>query len=458
MLSHDETAIIAQCTPHGSGAIALLRLTGANAIEIATRMSKCASEKNIAQVPTHTIHFGWVVDTDGNNLDQVLFLVMHAPRTFTGQDTVEITCHNNPFIIESIIQQALLHGARVAREVEFSRRAVQNNKIDILQAEAIKDLIHANTSVALKSSMAQLEGSLSAWSQHIEKGLLKALAYCEASFEYLDEEMEFASDVQKILETLVADIETMNVQFNQQEQIRQGIRIVIIGAVNAGKSSLFNALLKKDRSIVTEVPGTTRDTVEAGLYRNGNYWTLVDTAGLRQTDDMIEQIGIDRAMNEAKTADVVVLVYDGSRAMTLEEHAVYADLHQKYAGKIIVVRNKSDLPRMQQTLLSADEYTCSRASKTAVDAIESAIQEKIKQLLSTCNAPYLLNQRQMHELQTLKKHIEQILAMLSDDTNVQYELLAVHIKDALQIISSLTGKSISEQGMDTIFREFCVGK
>ena len=309
--------IIAQCTPQGTGAIALLRLSGDNTFAIADAISKLPGNKIISALPTHTIHYGWVVDKNGAHIDQVLFLLMRAPHTFTGDDTVEITCHNNPFIIQNITQAALAAGARLAQEGEFSRRAVSNNKIDIIQAEAINDLIHANTQLTLKQSLSQLEGSFSHWVVSIEKQLIKALALSDASFEFLDEEnMEFSTQIKEIIDAVLTTITNLKNTFNQQQQIRNGIRIAIIGSVNAGKSSLFNALLNQERAIVTNIAGTTRDAIEAGLYKNGNYWTLIDTAGLRTTDDIVEQLGISRSHEEAHKADIILLVFDGSQQLS----------------------------------------------------------------------------------------------------------------------------------------------
>src|SRR4030095_14785912 len=237
--SHD--IIIAQCTPHGSGAIALLRLSGDNAVTIADAISSLPDGKKLSTQLTHTIHYGWVIDAHGNHIDQVLFLLMRAPHTFTGNDTVEITCHNNPFIIQNILSAAIAAGARLAQEGEFSRCAVENNKIDIIQAEAINDLIHANTQLALKQSLSQLRGSFTQYISAIEKQLIKALALSEASFEFIDEEhMEFNLQIKEIIDEILTTSTTLKTSFNQQQQIRQGIRIAIIGSVNAGKSSLFN--------------------------------------------------------------------------------------------------------------------------------------------------------------------------------------------------------------------------
>lgn len=225
IVSHDEHPIIAQCTPKGSGAVALLRLTGLGAIEIATKLSKLAGNKQLIAIPTHTIHYGWVIDCNGITIDQVLFLIMHSPHTFTGQDTVEITCHNNPFIIEAIITQAIIHGARLATEGEFTKRAVLNNKIDIVQAEAINELIHANTQLSLKKSLAQLEGSFSHWIATLEKQLTHALALSEAmnkSYMELVSLMESVkNDTTQLLNQVTPDLIML---FNKLWNAHQGIK------------------------------------------------------------------------------------------------------------------------------------------------------------------------------------------------------------------------------------------
>lgn len=458
LLSHDEEAIIAQCTPVGSGSIALLRLAGINTITIITKISKLASRKKFTEATTHTIHYGWVVDKHGNHIDQVLFLLMYAPNTFTGQDTVEITCHNNPFIIEHIIQRAIENGARPAQQGEFSKRAVLNNKIDLVQAEAINELIHANTQMALKKSLAQLEGSFSHWITTIEKNLTKALALSEVSFEFIDEEdIEFASQIKNIINNTLKIIIDLENTFEYQQQIRQGIRIAIIGAVNAGKSSLFNVLLNKDRAIVTNIPGTTRDAIEIGLYKQGNYCTLVDTAGLRQTTNIIEQEGIKRSFNEAHNADIILLVLDGSRKITDQEHAIYSKLIMQYKSKIILIRNKIDLSLYQDdTLPSITIINISTKEKRNIHLIEHAIEQKINSLFHTIESPFLLNKRQFNLLVHLKKKLITLESMLHNNT--QYELISYHLNSALSQLSELTGKSISETGMDAVFREFCVGK
>lgn len=453
LYTRDEETIIAQCTPRGSGAIALLRLSGVNAIEVANILCKLPQGKKLAEQQTHTIHYGWVIREDGAHLDQVLFLLMRAPATFTGQDTVEITCHNNQFLIETIIKEAIRLGARYAQEGEFSRRAYLHGKIDLTQAEAIDELIRANTEFALKKSLAQVEGSFSSWVQALEKKLIKAAAWCEASFEFLDEGGDFVEEITQQLHTILEQISQLKTSFDAQKHIRQGIRIACIGSVNVGKSSLFNALLGQNRAIVADVAGTTRDSIEAGVYRNGVYWTFIDTAGLRQTADAIEAAGIERSHAEAQLADVIILAFDSSRALSAQEQAVYDAIIAAHEKKIVFVATKSDLPAIAEI---SGAFPISTITGSGIAELEQELDTKVAQLLQTHEAPFLVNKRQFQLLEQLEKNIHQIITLCRGD--VQYELVAHRLRDTLENLSELTGKSVSEAALDAVFKEFCVGK
>lgn len=459
--AHDEEPIIAQCTPSGSGAIALLRLTGVGAVAIADALSALPSGKKLSEASTHTIHFGYVVDRQRVHIDQVLFLLMRAPHTFTGQDTVEITCHNNAFIIQAIIGEAISHGARVAQPGEFSKRAVVNEKIDLLQAEAINELIHANTQHALKQSLAQLKGTLSCFVADIEQELVRALALSEASFEFLDEEyLEFGAQIHATVTHVRDTITNIKKQFNEQSRIREGLRIALVGSVNAGKSSLFNALLGADRAIVTPIAGTTRDVIEAGVYRNGNYWTLVDTAGIRETDDIIEQEGIRRSFDEAHRADIILAALDSSRPLTNQEQTFYEQLASTYGTKAIIVLTKSDTQAHTQFPALAGKHTLEVSTVTShnMPALEELIEHMIGKLLGAQQScAFLLNKRHFSILLTVEQKLEELDALLHA-SRVPYELVSYHLNDLLATLCELTGKSVSERGMDAVFREFCVGK
>jgi tRNA modification GTPase len=457
LYSRDDETIVALCTPQGRGALALIRLSGNDARQIAASLSLLPHNKKLEDQPSHTIHLGWIIDHNQQPIDQVMLSVMCAPKTFTGQDTVEITAHNNQFIIEAIIEQAVRQGARLAHEGEFTKRAFLQGKIDLLQAEAIHDLIHAQTQATLKKSLSQLEGSFSARINELEKELITTLAWSEASFEFLDEEEEFGQQISEKLSLIIKKIADLKKNFSLQQQLRQGIRIAFIGAVNAGKSSLFNTLLGQKRSIVTSIAGTTRDSIEAGLYYKENFWTLIDTAGLRETLDSIEQEGIQRSYEEAHKADIIILVIDGSRRLSPQEHGVYTALFENYHHKIILVQNKADLPEAYDARSLPRTPLKVSCTDSSWSIIEQKIEEKINELTRQLESPFLLNKRHYNLLLGLEQKIIALLPLLTS-LAIPYELVSYHLRDALECSSEMTGKSISEEALDKVFKEFCVGK
>lgn len=457
--SPDETAIAALCTPRGSGAIALIRICGHKAPEIVDQIAVISQNQTLNTAPSHTIHYGKIVDKERNLVDRVLFLLMKAPKTFTGQDTVEISCHNNPFVIDKILQLLFDNGARPAREGEFCKRAVLNEKLDLTQAEAVNELIHANSPWILQKSLSQLEGTLSNWMHTLEQQVLHALTLCNASFEFIEEDnIEFGEQIHDILRKLCDHISELQSHYQRQNLIRQGVRIAIIGSVNAGKSSLLNLLLGSKRAIVSDQPGTTRDTIEASLMIDGLYWTIIDTAGIRQTNNSIEKEGIIRSLQEAHRADIVLLVYDGSHPLHDQEAIAYQDLISKYAQKILAVRTKKDLVQQPShpPTDNIDLVTSIEQPETAQQLI-TLIQQRVIKLIGQHNAAFLLNDRQLKTLNTLKQHLVQSQSLLLTKP-IAYELVSHHLQDALVCISEFTGKTISEQTMDAVFRTFCVGK
>lgn len=457
-ISYNDQTIVALCSPQGPGAIGLIRFSGVDVFDVVDQLGLLASGKKLSEQSTHTIGYGWVVDKQKQPIDQVLFLIMHAPRTFTGQNVIEITCHNNQFLIEKIIDRALECGARLAGNGEFTQRAVMLGKMDLLQAEAVNDLIHAQTAESLKYSLQQLQGSLSSWIAEIEVAVLEILAFCEGSFEFLDEELEFASDIEIRLLALTEKIQKLLKTFSKQQYIKEGIRIALIGCVNAGKSSLFNGLLAKKRSIVTAVPGTTRDSIEAGMFRDGEFLTFIDTAGIRKTDDVIEQEGIDRSFEQAAHADIILLVLDGSTCLSGDVEIAYRDVYQKYCNKIIVVHNKIDLG-IAENILDFDGKAvrvCAQLG-SGVDDVYSAIKKKVEDLKGSDAITCLLNKRQHDLLVKFQEQLFEILPMVQR-RRIDYELVSCQLKEALQSLSEMTGRSISQTALDKVFQTFCVGK
>jgi tRNA modification GTPase len=452
-----EQTIIAQCTPQGSGAIAMLRLSGDQAIVIASKICKLpGNRQTLLEKNSHTVHYGQIIDQNNNLIDQAMFIVMQGPKTFTGEHTVEITCHNNPFIVDKIINLAIIYGARLAQKGEFAKRAFLNDKIDLTQAEAINSLIHAHTENALRKSLAQLTGNLNQWSEQIENSLLRSIAFCEASFEFIDEEIDFSPQIKNELTQIIDLISQAQASNQIEQQIKEGLKVAIIGSVNAGKSSLFNALLKKDRAIVTPIAGTTRDVIEAGIYTNQNYLTLIDTAGLRQTQDHIEQIGITKSFEQAKLSDIILLTFDASRKITPLELNVYQEIFDSFKHKIILVANKADQPNLLELPKDFSPIILvSTVKSKGLDHLNLAIKNKIDEILAQDTAPFLLNQRQFNILSSVRDSCEQMLKML---VHPEFEIISLHLNETLQILANLSGKSITEKSMDTIFREFCVGK
>lgn len=456
-----SSTIIAQSTPSGPGALAILRLSGPDAIFIATKMARfLKKDKCLSDAPSHTIHLGFVVDDQGNDIDQVMFSLMRAPHTFTGEDVVEISCHNNPFIIEAIINRTIELGALLAQRGEFSQRAFEHGKLSLDQAEAINELISAQTETALKRSLAQLTGSLSRWTSDIESDLLKALALCEASFEFLEEEHDFSPEIKSIISKTEASITHVLKTYDIKNQVRTGIRIALIGSVNAGKSSLFNYLLGQERAIVTPHAGTTRDTVEAGLYRQGNYWTLIDTAGIRQTTDVIEQEGIKRSLEEAQKADIIILAVDLTQPHPTELQTIYSQLFHQFDSKIIPVLTKGDVPshRVIPPMFDrSDAIVLSAVSGQGCHKLLHAIEEKITHLLSKADAPFLLNKRHYGLMLALQNQLQEVTLMLSNPI-IHYELIAHHLRITIEHLGQMSGRNVMEEAVDRIFRDFCIGK
>lgn len=449
--------IIALSTPPGMGALSLFRVSGPEALMIADRLSLLPSGKKISEQKSHTIQMGWIVNEAGEHIDQVMFAVMRAPNTFTGEDTVEITTHNNPFIGDALIKAALEKGAHLAQRGEFTRQAVENGKINLLQAEGINELLCAQTELALKKSLAQLEGSLSHWIVKLEEEILLALTLSEASFEFLEEERSFSEQIKELLIKLLANIDWAKKNYDMRKQLREGLRIALIGTTNAGKSSLFNRLLKAERAIVTPIEGTTRDTIEATIPHQGVSWTLIDTAGIRFTEDSIEQEGIKRSLFEAQKADLILLVVDQTRPLEESIITSYKHLVHDYQKKIIVITSKIDLPQKIQLDLGLPTIPVDTIRGKGIERVEAAIKAKGATLLGQAEAPFLINQRHYVLLLELEKKITTCLDLLSMRT-IHYELVSYHLRDSLEELTQLMGKSINEAVLDKVFSEFCIGK
>ncbi len=475
-LADDQQTIVALCTPQGSGALALVRLSGQDVFDVIQLMSKLACGKSVSQVESHTIKFGFIFDPENSNskIDDVLFFLMRGPRTFTGQDTIEISCHNNPFIIEKIIQLSCLHGARMARPGEFSRRAVLNDKINLVQAEAINDLINAQNELALKRSLEQLHGTLSNFLFGLQADFVKLLGLVEACFEFIEEEqrdIDLNQSIKTHSSQILKKLNDVKVNFNQQKQIREGVKIALLGLVNTGKSTLFNALINQERAIVSQVEGTTRDTIESSIYDNGIFLTFIDTAGLRQSGDVIEIQGMERSLSQAQTADLILLVFDATQNLSAEQKFRYKEIIDLYLEKVIFVVNKIDRSDFEKTdtkigawaselNVFLKDYTniisVSGKERSGMPALVQAVKNKIKDIFSMQQSSFLLNQRQARLITEIELKFDSVVK--NQLNSLEYELIAYRLKEILELMSELTGRNINERVLDSVFNEFCVGK
>jgi len=455
--------IIALCTAPGLSALALLRLDGPAAVTIAAGLITKKNADRIMQAASHSVVYGIVVDGACQRIDQVLFLVMHAPRTFSGNQVVEITCHNNKFIIEAITARAIELGARAAQPGEFTQRAVVNGKIDMLQAEAIHELIMAPSRALARASLAQLEGSLSQVVMTIEERLFELAALIEASFEFSEEEhidLDFDAVVRDRIANVIGYVESVCAGQSAVQQLRDGVFVALIGAVNAGKSTVLNTLLGRARAIVSDRPGTTRDSIEAGVTVDGYSWTYVDTAGLRDTDDVIEQEGIVRSGAAAAAADIVVVLADCSVMPPAEVVAQYNELVARYRAKVILVKTKCDVGSYDCWMPSVDAdsvVTISAKTGIGVEVLRALIFERVKGMYAAVDAPFVLNQRQLTLINTVLGRLREV-AQQCQTLRPQYEVIAAHVHEILRLITELSGRSITEQIMDKVFSTFCIGK
>ena len=452
--------IIAQATAKGPAPLAIIRLSGSNIRELLDRTILLKSKKKIVEVLTHKFHYGLLYDIDGKTIDQIIVMIMDGPRSFTGEDTVEITCHNNQFIINKIIDRCVFLGANIAKPGEFSQRAVHNKKIDIFQAEAINELLHAENELMTEVALSQIEGSLSFQINTIDEELSTISAWCQASFEFLDEERDFRLIILEKLESVIIIIEKLLKMHSSVKFLKEGVRIAIIGSVNVGKSSLFNALLGYNRAIVNQIAGTTRDTIEATVYVNNYNMTLIDTAGIRMTHDAIEQEGISKSYYEAESADILLLVYSEEIINNKEIYSFYENMINKYFTKSIIIKNKIDQNNNNNNnnnSIFKNELLLSTKEKIGIDGILKTINAWVEAKYNNREISYIINARHVDNLIIIQNELNIIKELLSNK-NPFYEIILYNLLQAQKTISHLSGKSIEEKSLDRVFKEFCVGK
>jgi tRNA modification GTPase len=466
MLPDDTIAAIA--TPLGEGGLAVVRLSGAQALAIADRSFQPAGRNSLkpSAAPTHTIQFGKIVRGD-KIIDEVLLAVLRAPRTFTREDTVEISCHGGLLPAKLVLDTLLANGARPAQAGEFTKRAFLNGRIDLAQAEAVADLIHSRTELALAAANEQLAGKLSQRINQLRDDLMHTLAHVEAHIDFPDEDIapETRGKLLQRLENGVAFMDELLNTANEGQLLRRGIRAAIVGRPNAGKSSLLNQLLGRDRAIVSHLPGTTRDTIEETANIRGLPVVFIDTAGLREAHDEIEREGIRRSRESLAQAELILQVLDASEPLTDADKKYFAEFAAK---KRILVRNKTDLPvKLELPAAALPPPPPSPLTFPVVDVcclngagIES-LKDAIKNLVwsGEIKAEMLqvaINSRHQDALNRARVAARQATDALAAEATL--ELVAMDLRIAANAVGEIVGKTTTEDLLDSIFSTFCIGK
>ena len=459
MLRSDTIAAVA--TSMNASGIGIIRISGTESISIVEKIfCPAKKQKKLTEQKSYTIHYGTIVE-DGEVLDEVIVLLMRGPHSYTAEDTVEIDCHGGVYVMHQILNLVIKKGARVAEPGEFTKRAFLNGRIDLSQAEAVIDVISSQNTYALKSSIQQLKGSVQRLIKSIREKVLYEIAYIESALddpEHISLE-GYPESLHKKIKELLQEMERLLKESEQGKVLREGIRTAIIGKPNAGKSSLLNALLGEERAIVTEIAGTTRDTLEEQIRLRGLTLQMIDTAGIRKTGDKIEQIGVERAKQMMKEADLILYVIDASSALDENDKEIMPLLKEK---RVIVLLNKTDL---QERITAEEVQRFLEKPVIRISAKEekglSELADKIEQMfltggLSWNDEVYLTNLRQKAAMEeakaSLQKVEESILLGMSED------FYSIDLMDAYEALGRIIGDYVGEDLVNEIFEKFCMGK
>jgi len=453
--------IAAVATPMGEGGIAVIRVSGHDSIAVVDKIFR--GKQKLSTVDTHTIHYGFLHDpATGERVEEVLVSVMRAPRTFTREDVVEVNCHGGIISVQRVLELILANGARLAEPGEFTKRAFLNGRIDLSQAEAVIDLIRAKTDRAMKVALAQVEGRLSRQIRGLRQNLIEAMAHIEVTLDYPEHDVE--SVTQQLLlskcEEVVREIRQMLQTARQGKILREGLSTAIVGRPNVGKSSLLNTLVQEEKAIVTDVAGTTRDVIEEYVNVRGVPLRLIDTAGIRETEDIVEKIGVEKSRQLLRQADLVLLVLNYNEPLQPDDYNIFSAIQ---GLNVIVIVNKFDLPQqvdleeVKRHFPNQPIIMTSAKEDKGIDLLEQAIGEiffsgRVQQEDLT----YVSNARHVSLLQQAEQAIEDAIRGIEEQMPV--DMVQIDIKKAWELLGEVIGEAVGEDLIDQIFSQFCLGK
>ncbi|UOQ44744.1 tRNA uridine-5-carboxymethylaminomethyl(34) synthesis GTPase MnmE [Halobacillus salinarum] len=457
----ETDTITAISTPMGEGAIAIVRLSGSEAVAIADRLFQ---GRDLQAVDSHTMHYGKLIDPETDEVaEEVMVSVMRAPRTFTREDIVEINCHGGLVSVNRVLEIALESGARLAEPGEFTKRAFLNGRIDLSQAEAVMDLIRAKTDRAMNVALKQMDGRLSRLIQDLRQKLLETLAHVEVNIDYpeYDDVEEMSHEMMKVKTNEVhKEVEQLLETARQGKILREGLATAIIGRPNVGKSSLMNALVHENKAIVTEIPGTTRDVIEEYVNVRGVPLRLVDTAGIRETEDIVERIGVERSRQVLQEADLILLVLNYGDEFTEEDAKLFEAIDDM---NVIVIVNKMDLePRLdidRVKVLAADHpvITTALIREEGIDQLEEAISDTFFEgELDSGDMTYVSNVRHVQLLKQAKEALED--AQHGMEMGVPLDVVQIDVTRTWEILGEIVGDTVHDSLIDQLFSQFCLGK
>jgi len=444
--------IVAIATPYGESAIGIVRLSGRGVLDIVKKYFRTKRE-----IKPRYAHFGVLYDEKGEELDEGVLIYYKAPHSYTGEDMVELNLHGNPRILKRALELFINAGARLAEPGEFTKRAFLNGKLDLTQAEAVAELISAKTELARKVALKQLHGELSKHIRPLRETLLELLAYIEADIEFAEEDIPTLTKEQVIqmVEKVIEGIDELLKTAKTGKFIREGVKLAIVGRPNVGKSSLFNALLKEERAIVTDIAGTTRDFIEETLQIKGVPVRLVDTAGIRETQDIVEKIGVERSKKKVKEADLVLFVIDASQEVTDEDLRIYEEIKEK---EHIIVANKVDLG-VKANLNKFKDETVIKVSALKGMGLEELSEEILKKVGANLEESVNIYISVRHE--TLLKKAKEVLKRFKEEfkeKDISPEIAMLDLREASDYLGEILGEITTEDVLGKIFSTFCIGK